>query len=221
MPGRPHKPNPPGLRFGLLTTVEPTRGNNLPVRCRCDCGVEKDVRFDHLTRKKNFVVSCGCQRIRNRIKHGYTIGCAGQAQNWPTEYKIWADMRRRCNNPRNKNFHKYGGRGIKICERWNDFANFLADLGPRPSMAHTIDRYPNNDGPYAPDNCRWATIKEQARNKRSNCRIEIDGVTRTAAEWGDVMGIDANRIATRLYGGWDPKDAVLTPVKTRKQSVAA
>lgn len=84
-----------------------------------------------------------------------------------TEYTIWSQMKQRCLNPRNNSYHKYGGRGIKICERWQDsFEAFLEDVGKRPSMAHTLDRFPDNDGNYESGNVRWATIDQQANNKR-------------------------------------------------------
>ncbi len=201
---------PVGHRFGQLTvTREPrlVRGH-LYVECRCDCGAEKPIRQDHLTRDVNVVVSCGCHRAIFKLKHG----SARKNRALPTEYKIWLKMRDRCANPNNKGFHKYGGRGIKVCDRWNDFAAFLADMGPRPSDAHSLDRYPDNDGPYSPDNCRWATRKEQARNTRTNRRIEINGMTRSVAEWAEVMGISADTIRARLHDGWEPQSAITTPL---------
>lgn len=81
------------------------------------------------------------------------------------EYKAWASMKARCSNSKRHNYHRYGGRGICVCERWLKFENFLADMGPRPSPSHSLDRYPNNDGNYEPGNCRWATRVEQAGNR--------------------------------------------------------
>lgn len=83
-------------------------------------------------------------------------------------YRSWAMMVARCTNPRVDNYAFYGGRGIKVCDRWRDFASFLADMGERPSLAHSLDRWPNRDGDYEPGNARWATSKEQARNTKSN-----------------------------------------------------
>lgn len=81
-------------------------------------------------------------------------------------YGIWCNMKQRCNNPNHTYYHLYGGRGIKVCERWKDFKNFMVDVSPRPSLTHTIDRFPDKDGNYEPGNFRWATISEQNNNKR-------------------------------------------------------
>ena len=89
----------------------------------------------------------------------------GHARDRTTEYHIWAGMIKRCRNPKCKAFENYGGRGITVCDRWNDYVAFLADMGPRPSPSHTLDRIKNDEG-YGPDNCRWATWIEQARNRR-------------------------------------------------------
>ena len=96
--------------------------------------------------------------------HGHATARPGGVPT--TEYQIWCTMRQRCNNPRDSSFKYYGGRGIRVCERWNDFRNFLADMGPRPPGL-TLDRI-NNDGDYEPSNCRWATVKEQMNNKRQS-----------------------------------------------------
>ena len=90
----------------------------------------------------------------------------------PAEYRAWANMKQRCNNPKDKDYKDYGGRGIKVCDRWlHNFENFLADMGKRPSPQHSIDRYPNNDGNYEPSNCRWATQIEQAQNRRKSHKV--------------------------------------------------
>jgi hypothetical protein len=89
---------------------------------------------------------------------------------WTPEYRAWCDLRARCNNPNFKQWADYGGRGIKVCDRWASYAAFLADMGRRPSPKHSIDRWPNPDGDYEPGNCRWATRKEQRHNRRSSTR---------------------------------------------------
>lgn len=152
-----------GKRFGYLVVIR--RGRNYRTSatwiCRCDCGTEKEIRGHDL--RSGHIVSCSCQRNRNRNRR--THGMSRTA-----EYKAWRDMLARCARPTNKSFKNYGGRGIKVCQRWRDrFENFLADMGRKPSPELSIDRI-NNDGNYKPGNCRWATLKEQNNNQRPRRR---------------------------------------------------
>ncbi len=117
-------------------------------------------------------------------------------------------MRGRCTNSRLKYYHRYGGRGIRVCERWQSFANFLADMGAAPSPQHTLDRFPNRDGDYEPGNCRWATRKEQSRNTCTNRLIEHDGETLCVAEWTARLGLSSSTIAKRLSRGESPATAL-------------
>lgn len=122
-------------------------------------------------------------------------------------------MLARCTNGKNRRYKDYGGRGIGVCERWYDFANFLADMGEKPK-GYSLDRIDVN-GDYEPGNCRWATATEQARNKRNNTLLTHNGETHTIAEWGDILGIRHTTISTRLHSGWSVERA-LTPHKTPK-----
>ena len=136
------------------------------------------------------------------IKHGESRKGAES-----TEFLIWIDMHHRCNCTTASVYRYYGGRGIKVCERWNEFSNFLADMGRRPSAEHSIDRE-NSDGDYEPGNCRWATKQQQMRNTSYNRRLTLNGVTRCVAEWAEVLGISVNTIRKRVYLGYTDEQAL-------------
>lgn len=139
------------------------------------------------------------------MKHGRRIGARGTSLK-TRAYVAWTDMRQRCRNPNHKNFDRYGGRGIQVCARWDDFANFLADMGePAPKM--WLERK-DNDGHYEPDNCRWATIREQTRNKSNNHFITWRGETLCVQDWGKRTGL-GNTLSHRLRRGW-PIERALT-----------
>lgn len=124
------------------------------------------------------------------------------------EYFSWQNMKSRCNNPRNPQYHDYGGRGINFCEQWNEFAAFLADMGPRPEGT-TLDRE-DNDGNYEPGNCRWATRKQQRRNMRTTKMVTLGGVTKPFADWCDERGISREKVRGRVRSGWSYEDALST-----------
>lgn len=133
--------------------------------------------------------------IRNgKMKHGHNIG------HKPTkEYSAWISIKGRCMCPSHKNYVDYGGRGIKICDKWlNSFENFLADVGESPSKLHWLDRYPNNDGDYEPNNVRWATPAQQTRNRRSNIWIEHNGVKLVLSDWAKELKIDKTNLKKKL-----------------------
>lgn len=150
-----------GQVYGLLTVVdnnpivETDRNKHYRYQCRCECGKEHIVLVTHL--RSGRITSCGCKR--------------GIYKNHLLTYNSWRSMKQRCLNPKHNQYHNYGGRGIKIAPRWLDFANFLADMGERPSKGHSIDRK-NNNGNYNKTNCRWATWEQQAGNRRRQQRWE-------------------------------------------------
>ncbi len=129
------------------------------------------------------------------------------------EYNIWTGIRSRCQNKNGARWKDYGGRGIVVCERWKNFANFYNDMGPRPTKEHSIDRI-NNTGNYEPENCRWATRKQQCRNARGNTMVEWRGETKCMAEWEDTLKMKNGSLKVRLRRGWTIERALT--VRPRK-----
>jgi hypothetical protein len=192
-----------GNRFGTWTVVEvglwvsenKGRRRTRAVLLRCDCGtLSKPTPVSELKNRK-----C-CQRCNPRATtHGLT--------NSPT-WNSWCNMRSRVQNPNHHQFKNYGGRGITMDPRWESFEQFLADMGSRPTPKHTLDRI-DNDGPYAPENCHWATPAQQARNRRTNRLICHQGRTQTLSDWAHETGIHKHTIRGRLNRGW-PVEKALT-----------
>lgn len=194
-----------GRRFGKLVVEafhsRAGTGRVLMWQCRCNCGKAHIARAAHLTTGR--IISCGCIRDAN-IRAGIhrTHGKTGTS-----EHTIWLGMHQRCNDPGSTNYANYGGRGIQVCERWYDFANFYADMGPRPSKDHSIDRI-DNDGNYAIGNCRWATKYQQGRNKRNTRLLTAFGETKCMEDWAIEREIPASIIHRRLQFGWSTEEAL-------------
>lgn len=161
--------------------------------CVCDCGKEKTINGDNI--KSGQTKSCGCLSIEMTIERSTIHGHAKRNRHEP-EFDAWQAMIERCYNNKNTAVYKnYGGRGIKVCERWlHSFENFFEDMGKRPSDKHSLDRHPNNDGDYEPINCRWATQKEQTSNTRRNRWIEYNGERHILQEWANILGVDRRQI---------------------------
>jgi len=189
-----------GRRFGKLVVLKlGARRNEARVWiCLCDCNTTTSVIGRNLG--NGHTRSCGCARVH----HGEY---AGDSLPSP-ELAAWRAMIARCSNPKNRVWHNYGGRGIRVCDRWSgSFKNFLSDMGRRPSDRHSIDRV-NNDGNYEPSNCRWALAVEQSNNRRGIKRIVVGDVALSAPEWSRITGIHKDTIHGRIERGWDPELAV-------------
>ncbi len=172
--------------------------------CKCSCGVDCIVRGSDLRSGQK---SCGCQKNKATGDRSRTHGSSGTR-----EYHSWCAMRARCSNPKIKQYCDYGGRGIRVCERWDSFENFLSDMGPSPSPKHSIDRI-DADGDYEPTNCRWATYKEQMSNKRNNKTITYRGETLTLADWSRRLGVAHSGLYYRFNSGWSHDEIIETPFK--------
>ena len=148
-----------GQKFGRLTAIARSAQRSNYWICHCDCGKIIEVAMWNLEKRQQ---SCGC-RLRGLLA-GRISGIRHKGIS--AEYIAWTNMRQRCNNPANRQYRNYGGRGIKICPQWNDFNVFLSDVGFRPDPSLTLDRYPDNNGNYEPGNVRWASWSQQALNTR-------------------------------------------------------
>ena len=153
-----------GQRFGKLVVAWPVgskKSGGTIWLTFCDCGNFRLCNVWELT--SGFARKCAKEGLADRnVKHGYSRDSGRKP-----EYSTWLQMHQRCGNPKSTGYHRYGGRGIRVCKRWKKFTNFLADMGPRPKpiTLYSLDRFPNNDGDYKPSNCRWATHKQQHSKK--------------------------------------------------------
>lgn len=135
---------------------------------------------------------------------------------YPLEHRVWCGIKQRCNNKKAASYPNYGGRGIRCAKRWQSFENFLKDMGPRPSPAHSIDRIDNN-GNYSKRNCRWATRKEQMLNRYCTLVVTYEGQTKTLEEWAAVTGISHKLIKDRLERGWSIRETLTLPKGTHSK----
>ncbi len=209
-----------GRKFEKLTVISQAESRNRKAfwNCKCDCGTASVVRTSSLT--SGNTRSCGCLQKeiaslegKKRYKHGFSSKglCSSGV------YKSWSHMKQRCLNENNKSYPRYGGRGIEVCEEWIEFENFYKwalENGYKKGLS--IERI-NKDGDYRPDNCKWATSREQNNNKSGNQIILYQGQEKTIGEWAEILNIKYSTLHARIKNGWDVKQAFLTPVG--KQSV--
>jgi hypothetical protein len=191
-----------GQKFNRLQVVRRLGNNKFKKTqwlCRCDCGNEVVVIGQNLV--GGISKSCSCLQKEKVSKLNRTHGYAGEWGNRATEYSIWANMKTRCTNPKSNHWHLYGGKGVKVCEQWmHSFEQFLKDMGNRPSKEYSIDRI-SPDGDYEPSNCRWATAKEQTRNKSANVWLEVNGIRMVQADWARRWGITGALLKQHIRNG--------------------
>jgi len=195
------------MKFGRLTVLGelPNRSKDGRImwRCLCECGatIERTAK----TVRTGNTKSCGCinkERLTLRNKAGAKHGMS----NTPT-FNVWTNMKERCLNPNHNSYHRYGGRGITICDRWlESFQNFYDDMGPMPE-GMSIDRV-DVDGDYEPSNCRWATSEEQSNNRANNRVLEFKGRKQTIAQWAREVGVSKEALRYRLNAGWSAEEAL-------------
>ena len=201
-----------GQKFGRLTVIARAehKGKHLRWNCECECGNECVVASSHL--RTGHTKSCGCYAKEVRSITGKSRSIHGM-DGTPT-YNSWRGIIKRCTDPNNASYQSYGGRGIKVCDRWMKFKNFLEDMGVKPE-GKSIDRKDTN-GDYCPENCQWSTAKDQARNRNNNRLIEFNGEVKCITQWSDELGIPYAVLNYRLSRGWDVKRALTQSVRSSK-----
>lgn len=203
-----------GARYGRLVVMERAGSKNERATwlCRCDCGGEKVVAAQELS--KGSTRSCGCLAQEQR-KQAAQRQCHGFSRaNMMSERKTWENMIARCYYPKHRSYWAYGAKGVTVCAQWREsFEQFVRDMGRRP-VGCTIDRI-DSSGDYTPENCRWATMAMQANNKRSNRLLTHDGQTMTVSQWAQHVGIKVPTLFARLKLGWSVHRALTEPVKAQ------
>ena len=200
-----------GQRYGylLIERIEHGPKGGKRLLCICDCGktVNHSIsRFRNISFK-----SCGCM-----IDSKDTVGNVIHGGYGTPEYRSWRGMISRCENPKMPSWPNYGAIGISVCERWRkSFSNFLLDMGKRPTKAHSLERI-NVRGNYEPTNCKWATIKEQNRNRTDNRFIEVFGKRMCVSAAAELYGVNHGRLYNRIYNGWPPEAAITFPVGSKR-----
>lgn len=200
-----------GKVFGRYTVTGVESNQVVTARCST-CNRERRILVSMLNHYG------GTKRCRCHVRAATTHGLSHSP-----EYRVWLSMIQRCTNPKRNGYGRYGGRGILVCDRWSAFENFLSDMGPRPSLQHSLDRI-DGDGNYEPGNCRWATQVEQMRNMHRNVRLTFDGRTQCVRQWAAELGLSPYTIYSRIKRGFPPSQCLSAGAlrrRTRTQSMEA
>lgn len=208
------KTNIAGQKFNRWTALQRVEnvGRRIFWLCKCDCGTLKKVDLYNL--KAGSTKSCGCLNLEKIVerstKHGHSPREDGKSKQSRT-YHTWSGMKARCNNPLHIGYKHYGGKGITYDPRWEEFSNFLEDMGEKPDGT-SLDRRESSKN-YCKENCRWATPTEQARNTSRNVLLEYRGEIKSVSEWADTIGIDSKTLRRRLHLGWSVEDCLEKPLR--------
>lgn len=200
-----------GEVFGRLTVIRraPNVGRATMWRCKCSCGKRTTAATGHL--RAGHTISCGCYRDEIRSENATRHGGY-----YAPEYKVWSSMKGRCYRKSTPSYAYYGARGVRVCKRWREsYEAFYEDMGPRPSPTHHIDRIDTN-GHYAPGNCRWATPKENQRNRANVHLLTHNGKTQCISAWSEELGFERGVVLRRICKlGWTVDEALSTPSRSR------
>lgn len=201
------------LQLTLMAEVGKDKDGSRLGKFKCHCGNEWITRIRSVNSGQ--AKSCGCLQKAAVAETGRNNSTHGKSTT--PEYYVYQTMIQRCTNPNNDQYKDYGGRGIKICDRWlESFENYYEDMGDRPSPELTVDRE-DNDLDYCKENCVWATQQEQASHKRNSSYIEYNGVIRTISEWARVTGIKRKTIEQRWKKGWSAKEVFEKPIENNER----
>lgn len=204
-----------GKKFGRLVVVglsiiDKKRDYRVYWNCLCECGKKVVVRGDILRSYRTR--SCGCL-LKSKVKYGAESYLYKHGKTGTKIYIAWKQIQSRCYNKKDSAYHNYGERGIK-CE-WETFEEFYKDMRDPPSKMHSIDRIDNN-GNYSKENCRWATKKQQANNRRTCVLFTLEGKTKNLKEWSEHFNTPYKSVWWRVKKGWNIEDALKTPIRTKK-----
>lgn len=206
-------------RLMVLRQLDSKKGHRM-YECLCDCGTIRIVRASALVSQNTH--SCGCLDKETRgvnLRRGHELRSNGATVNGKrtAEYDAYQHMKERCYNPKVDRYPCYGGRGIKVCDRWlESFSNFLADMGRKPSKNHSLDRFPNVNGDYEPSNCRWGTQEQQMSNKQNTVRLIVNGEEVHQGLLAKILGVNDHSIEYHLKKG-KSGDEIAAHFKNKKQ----